>query len=332
MRARVTISDVARAANVSTQTVSRAINNKREIRPETRRHVLTVVERLGYEPNSLARGLATDRTAALGIIVPDIANPFFVEIIRGAEDLALEHDYNIFLCNTVENPAREAAMLKLLEQKRVDGIVLCSSCLTDDELQPLLARQRAVTLVNRPLLSAAEGAVWSDAEAGMRMSVEHLLHSGRRRIAFLGHLENTYGRRARRSGYESTLREHGIAVDSSLIGSCMPYMKDGLATAHNLLQEHREIDALICHNDLVAVGALQACHNLGVGVPDDIAIIGCDDIALAALVCPALTTLRVPSHELGRCAVSMIFDALVGVEHQAERVYTPELIVRQSAP
>jgi LacI family transcriptional regulator len=332
LRARVTIVDVARAANVSTQTVSRAINNKDEIRPETRQHVLAVAEQLGYQPNSLARGLATDRTATLGIVVPDIANPFFVEVIRGAEDLALEQDYNIFLCNTVENHAREAAVLRLLEQKRVDGVVLCSSALTDEELAPLVARQRAVALVNRPLLPGAVGAASSDAEQGMRLAVEHLLRCGRRRIGFLGSLENTYGRRARRLGYVSTLEAYGIPLDPALIGSCLPYLEEGQATAYCLLQQHPDLDALVCHNDLVAVGALQACHKLGIRVPDDVALVGFDDIPLAALVSPSLTSLRVPSGQLGRSAVQMIFDALAGAQTPTEVVFTPELMVRQSAP
>jgi LacI family transcriptional regulator len=330
LRVRITIADVARAANVSTQTVSRAINNKTEIRPETREHVLAVAEQLGYQPNSLARGLATDRTATLGIVVPDIANPFFVEVIRGAEDLALEHDYNIFLCNTVENQAREAAVLNLLEQKRVDGVVLCSSCLTDEELAPLVMRQRAVALVNRQWLPGTVGAASSDAEQGMRLAVEHLLACGRRRIGFLGHLENTYGRRARRIGYVTTLEAYGLPVDPALIGSCMPYLAEGQATARYLLQANPDLDGLVCHNDLVALGALQACRELGIRVPDDVAISGFDDIPLAALVSPALTTLRVPSGQLGRRAVQMIFDHLDGRQTPAEVIFTPELVVRQS--
>lgn len=332
MRARVTIADVARAANVSTQTVSRAINNKHEIRPATRLHVLAVADRLGYQPNGLARGLATDRTATLGIIVPDIANPFFVEIIRGAEDLALEHDYNIFLCNTVENPVREAAALRLLEQKRVDGIVLCSSCLAEGDLLPLLARQRAVVLVNRPPVAGAAGAVWADSCLGMRLAVEHLLSRGRRRIGFLAGSEHTYDRRARRISYEGTLADHGIAVEPALVESCLPYLADGAAATRRLLGRERGIDALICHNDLLAVGALQACAALGRQTPDDVAVIGFDDIPLASLVTPSLTTLRIPARQLGRRAAEMLFDDLGGYLTQRETVFTPELVVRASAP
>jgi LacI family transcriptional regulator len=331
LRARVTISDVARAANVSTQTVSRAINNKHEIRPETRQHVLAVAEELGYQPNGLARGLATDRTAALGIVVPDIANPFFVEIIRGAEDLALENGYNIFLCNTIENPQREAAVLRLLEQKRVDGIVLCSSCLPDDELQTLIVRHRAVALVNRPLLPGAVGAVWADSEAGIRLAMQMLFSHGRRRIGLLSSPGNTHGRRARQAAYLAALEAHGIQADPALIAHCMPYQVEGVAMARRLLQ-HRTIDGLVCHNDLLAVGALQACAELAINVPSDVAVIGFDDIPLAALITPALTTLRVPSAELGRCAVQMLFEHLTSGVEQAEVIFTPELVVRQSAP
>lgn len=330
MRARITIADVARAANVSTQTVSRAINNKSEIRPETRRRVLAIAERLGYQPNSLARGLATDRTATIGIVTPDIANPFFVEIIRGAEDLALEHDYNIFLCNTIENPRREAALLQLLEQKRVDGVVLCSSSLPDEELETLLVRQRAVALVNRPPLAGAVGAVRSDDELGVRLAFEHLITCGRRRIGFLGQLDNTYGRRTRYACYIKNLEEHGFVFTPTYVGSCMPYLGEGLAAAQQLLRQHPEIEGLICHNDLIALGALQACRELNIRVPDDLAIIGFDDIPFAALVTPALTTLRVCSTQLGRCAVAMLFAALAGEACENEVILSPELVVRQS--
>jgi LacI family transcriptional regulator len=166
----------------------------------------------------------------------------------------------------------------------------------------------------------------------MQIAMQTLLGHGRRRIGLLTSPGNTYGRRARQAGYIAVLEAHGIRPDPALIAYSMPYRVEGVAAARCLLRQHSAIDALVCHNDLLAVGALQACAELAICVPNDVAVIGFDDIPLAALITPALTTLRVPSAELGRCAVQMLFDHLSDGVEQAEVIFTPELVVRQSAP
>jgi LacI family transcriptional regulator len=328
----VTIADVAREANVSTQTVSRAINNKGEISPETRQRVLEVIERLGYRPNSIARGLATNRTLTLGLVVPDIANPFFPEVARAAEDLALEHGYNMFLCNTIEDPDREAAVLGLLEDKRVDGVILCASRLPDERLLPLLRRHKAVVLVNRPAPTEVAGIVRLDDVEGARRVVRHLLASGRGTLGLLAGPATAYSGQARARGFNAALADAGREHDPRRARQCPPYLEGGYQAALDLLAAHPEIDGLVCYNDLVAIGALQACRELGRDVPRDIAIVGCDDILLAGLVSPALTTLRVSKSMIGARAVQMLLDRIHGREAQAEVVFTPELVVRASAP
>jgi LacI family transcriptional regulator len=332
MRSSVTIADVAREASVSTQTVSRAINNKGEISPETRQRVLEVIERLGYRPNSIARGLATNRTLTLGVVVPDIANPFFPEVARGAEDLALDHGYNLFLCNTIEDPDREAAVLGLLEDKRVDGVMLCASRLPDERLLPLLRRHKAVVLVNRPAPAEVAGIVRLDEAVGSRLAVRHLLAAGRRTLGLLAGPPAAYSSQARARGFDAALAEAGQPSDPRRARPCPPYMDGGYHAARDLLAAHPEIEGLVCYNDLVAIGALQACRELGRRVPDDIALVGWDDIVLAGLVSPSLTTLRIPKSALGACAVQMLLDRIHGREAQAEVVFTPELVVRASAP
>jgi LacI family transcriptional regulator len=332
MRSIVTIVDVAREANVSTQTVSRALNNKGEISLETRQRVLEVVERLGYRPNSIARGLATNRTLALGLVVPDITNPFFSELARGVEDVALEHSYNVFLCNTIEDPKREVTMLGLLEDKRVDGVILCSSRLPDEQLLPLLRRHKAVVLVNRPAPPEVAGIVDVDDADGSRQAVQHLLAAGRQILGLLSGPPAAHSSWARSEGFAAGLMAAGRPVYPALIRHCTPYLEGGYQTARALLAEHPEVDGLVCFNDLVAIGALQACAELGRRVPADVAIVGCDDILLAGLVTPALTTLRVSKPAIGAHAVHMLLDRLQGRDGQAEVVVTPELIVRASAP
>jgi len=331
-RSSVTITDVAREAGVSTQTVSRVLNNKGEITPKTRRLVTDVIQRLGYRPNAIARSLVTRRTLSLGLVVPDIANPFFPEIARGAEDVALERGYNMFLCNTIEQAEREVGVLRLLEQKRVDGVVVCSARLPDEQLLPLLRRQQAVVLVNRSTAPEIAGTVRVDDAHGSAQVVGHLRARGRVRLGMLAGPANSFSGRERRRGFVDALRAAGAAQEPSRIVACAPTLDGGYQAAKTMLSADRSVDALVCYNDLVAVGVLQACHDLGVRVPDDVAVVGCDDILLASLMTPALTTVRVSKYEIGAAAVRMLLGRIEGANERSEVVIQPELIIRASAP
>jgi LacI family transcriptional regulator len=333
MRGRgITISDVAREAGVSAQTVSRVLNDKREISAPTRERVVGVIERLGYRPNSVARSLVSNRTFAIGLTVPDICNPFFPDIARGAEDTAREHGYEVFLCNTIEDPGREEAVLRALENRRVDGAVVCSSRLPDGRLLPWLERQRAAVLVNRPAPSEAAGSVRMNDASGTTRAVEHLLDGGRRVIGFLAGPARSHSRAERSRGYERALAGAGIQPDPGLTVPCDPTVEGGYEGALALLAEHSGVDGLVCYNDLVAVGALRAFGELGVRVPGDVAVVGCDDIMLAGLVSPALTTLRAPKYEIGAQAVGMLLEHIDGRRDRSEVILDPELVVRASAP
>ena len=222
MSKRVNIADVAREAGVSAQTVSRALNNKGEISTETRARVLETVDRLGYRPNTLARGLVTQKTSTLGLIVPDIANPFFSEVARGAEDAAHGAGFSLLLCNTMEDPSREIEALRTLEAQRVDGIVLCSSRLSDEAFGAMLARLPAVILVNREASGSDLRSVCIDDEAGARCATQHLLHSGRRTIAFLAGPPASQSGRRRAQGYQRALAEAGVSVDPALSAGVYP--------------------------------------------------------------------------------------------------------------
>ncbi len=330
---RVTIADVAREAGVSHQTVSRALNNKAEISPETRARVLEVVERLGYRPSLLARGLVTHKTTTLGLVVPDIANPFFSEVARGAENAAHAAGYNLFLCNTIEDPARELNVLRSLESQRVDGVVLCSSRLADQQIRAVAAALPAMVLVNRRLPGSGLTSICVDDERGALDAVRHLIARGRQAIAFLAGPPTSFSGRGRRRGYVAALEAAGRRVDDGLIRSCTPDLEGGRAAATALLISRPEIDALFCYNDLVAVGALQACAAWGRRVPEDIAVVGCDDILLAGLVSPSLTTLRSDQRRLGTLAVEALLRRINGCQSGCEDVsLQPDLIVRASAP
>jgi len=333
MTGRVTISDVAREAGVSLMTVSRVINDKEEISPSTRQHVLDVIERLGYRPSGIARGLATKRTGTIGLVVPDISNPFFSDVARGAEDRARIAGYHVFVCNADESQQRELSVLQSLEEKRVDGLVLCSSRLQDDALRAALEHHPAVVLVNRRLVGARAGAIVLADDASAQMATQHLLQSGHRAVGFLAGPLTSYSSWQRAKGYGAALETAGIRYNPDWVRPCSYEVKGGREMALTLLVDHPELTALFCYNDLVAVGALQACADLGRRVPDDLAIVGFDDIPMAALVTPALTTCHVPRHDLGDQAMRALLDRINGcMEECGEVVLYPTLIVRASAP
>jgi LacI family transcriptional regulator len=333
MSERVTMADVAREAGVSLMTVSRVVNHKGDVSPDTQRRVLAIIDRLGYRPSGIARGLATRQTRTLGLVIPDVANAFFASVARGAESQAYSQDYNVFLCNTNEDPQREVDALQSLDEKRVDGVVLCSSRLGEDELGRLLGRHPAVVLVNRLFDGGGVGMVVIDDECGGRLATQHLLGTGHRGIGLLAGPTTSYSGRQRAKGYHAALAEAGVSEGAGWVQHCAPTVDGGQGAARRLLTTQPELTALVCYNDLVAVGALQTCAELGRRVPADVALVGYDDIPLAELVAPPLTTCRVPGDELGQRAVQLLLGQIGGTSEGGGRVVLrPELIVRASAP
>jgi LacI family transcriptional regulator len=330
---RVTMADVAREAGVSSMTVSRVINDKGDVSPETRQRVIEVIARLGYRPSGIARGLATRRTGTLGLVIPDVANPFFSDVARGAEHVAYAAGYNVFLCNTEEDPQRELAVLRSLEEKCVDGVVLCSSRLDDGALGEVVARHTCVVLVNRRLGGGGVRSVLVDDETGGRLATEHLLQAGHRAVGFLAGPAASHSGRERARGYRAAMAGAGLRHKEAWVRHCPPMVEGGHQGARALLTGHPALTALFCYNDLVAVGVLQACAELGRQVPGDLSVVGYDDIPLAALVTPPLTTCRVPRYELGAEAVRLLLNEIDGCHDGCEEiVLRPDLVIRASAP
>lgn len=336
MSNRVTMSDVARKAGVSLMTVSRVINNKGDVSRETRQRVLETIASLGYRRSAIARSLATKETSTIGLVVPDVSNPFFAEITQGVERLAYSRGYHVFLCNTEEDPQRELAVIQSLEEKRVDGLILCSSRLEEDALVDVLANLPAAVLVNRHLDQPGEepfDSVVLDDERGGWLAARHLVQSGHRQIGFLAGPRASYSGAGRRKGFLSALQEAGIPPVDDWLRPCQPSVEGGYVATRQLLSAQPGLTALFCYNDLVAVGALQACVELSRRVPEELAVVGYDDIPVAALVSPALTTCRVPRYELGAKAVNALLERLRDCPGDASRiVLEPELVIRDSAP
>ena len=335
MNKRVTIADIAKEAGVSMMTVSRAINQKEGISEETRQRILSIADQIGYRPSGVARALATNRSCAIGLVIPDVTNPFFAQIARGAEDIAHAAGYGLFLVNTDENAARETNALDLLLEKQVDGVILCSSRLPQPQLREYVGHFPHVVLINRSLELPAEKDIATfnvDDHSGAKIAIAHFVDQGHTHIGLIAGPEGSNSAQQRLEGYIQGLQCAGIPYDAAAVERCSPDTEGGHQAIRSLLNRKSDITAVLAFNDLVAVGVVQACNALGVRVPEDIAVIGMDDIPLAALVRPRLSTLRIEKRALGRQAMSTLL-ALIGGEEQPPDIHQliqPTLILRDT--
>ena len=329
--------DVAQKAGVSLMTVSRVINNKGDVSSETRQRVLNVIRDLGYRPSGIARSLAAGQTFTIGLVVPDIANPYFSGMAHGVAMPAYEEGFGVLLCDSEELPERELALLDVLEEKRVDGVVVAAPRSPNEKLLPILKRHSNVVIVNR-LFDDYEvpghlGFVINDDRNGGHLITSYLLNSGHRAIGFLAGPSTSYGSERRHIGYREALEGAGIAYNPDYVTNCPPTVEGGRDATIDLIRRNPEISGLFCFNDLVAIGALQCCHQLKRQVPEDLAIIGYDDIPMASWVTPALTTCHVDFEEMGKLAIQLLIDQISGCSDSCENiVIQPQLVVRASAP
>jgi LacI family transcriptional regulator len=324
----ITLQDVAVRAGVSAKTVSRVINNQGEISEATRRRVLQVIDELGYRPNALARSLVSGKSSTVALIIPQITDPFFPEVMLGVENVARQHGYSVFLCNTNDDPQQELFHVDVLATKRVDGIILCGSRLNAEQLTDVARQHRVSILTSRdPVGSAVIGI---PGEAGLCEITTHLIRLGHQRLAHIGF--KIAEEKDRLSGYQRALRENGLEVDERRVVMVpRASIEAGRAAAKQVLDRAPELTAITCYNDLMAIGALQACTELGRRVPDDIAIVGFDDIPLASLMTPALTTMHVPRYQLGEMVMELLLRVIAADGPFEERLWIePRLIIRDT--
>jgi LacI family transcriptional regulator len=327
---RVTLGDVARVAEVSMMTVSRVINNKGRMSDETRQRVLDVIDKLGYRPNRAAQTLVTNRTNLVGFVVPDITNPYFAEIFEGVEDTLREESYNVLVANTNETTSREKTILQQLENGTVDGLISCSSRMADEELFPLLERYPNVVSITRPIPKHMGSLVVSDHHLGFRAlsGIRYLHEIGHRKIAYVGlkHYEVFVDM----NEFKRLLAQDGIYLADELYVTCEPKWKSGYEAGYKLLQTYTHLDAVVGGNDLVALGIMRAALDLGIKIPDDLSIIGADDILLASQVSPPLTTFHIDKYQIGAEAAKLLLQRIAGDTTYREYQYKTELIIRGS--
>lgn len=327
----VTIRDVARRAGVSVATVSRVVNRSpHRVTPATERRVRSAVRALGYRANIIAQGLKNRSSRTVALIVPDISNPFFPAIARGIEDTARAHGYAVLLCNTYEDLDRENAYLGLLRNRWVDGVIFATVGSNTRHLRALRRARLPVVLVARDVEGLAIDTVRVDNFRGEYEATQHLLRLGHRRIAHIAGPPALHVAAERRRGYLEALRTAGLEEEAVIVEG--DFTADGGRRAMTAaLHARPPVTAVAAANDLMAIGALEALRQLAARVPEDVAVVGFDDITFASLVSPALTTVAQPKYRMGQMAMERLLQLLQGGDARTRQtVLVPELVVRES--
>lgn len=328
---RITLADVAERAGVSQMTVSRVVNNTGRISAATRDHVQSVVKQLGYRPSSIARSLVTNRTYLIGLVVPDITNPFFATIVRGVQFIAWQNEYNVLLVDTHETPEQEQAILDRLDTTMIDGLIVASSRLTQSELEPRLEHFTNVVLINQFEQPSRSDVVIvnSDFHGRTTAAVRHLATSGRKKI---GCLSLNHRHDVTRPLFFAEGDACGLTFDEVWCQGVPPTWEGGYHGAHAMLAAFPDLEGLIGGNDMIAMGIMRAAKERGLHIPDDLAIIGGDDTLLASQLTPPLTSFRVDCYGIGTVSATHIFNCIENTSDYPHITFPDKIVVRESAP
>jgi LacI family transcriptional regulator len=329
----VTLKELAARANVHASTISRVANNDPGLRiaAATRSRIEALLRETGYQPNGIARGLKMRQTNVLAVVIPDVTNPFFAALFRGVEDAAAPHGFNVLLCNTDGLPERQRSHLQSLQARRVDGVILASSFLKDASVRELRKQGRPYVLVNRFSDDGEDPFVGSDDLLGGQLATAHLIDLGHTRIGHLAGNSTVSTGLLRRRGYLAAHAAADLEADQRLIVEAGYTEESGAAAARRLLALANPPTAVFAVTDMVALGAAEVARQMGLRIPEDLAIVGYNDIPLASRMNPGLTTMHVPIHDFGSAAARMLLDQIESEEPTRRRVrFTPDLIVRES--
>jgi LacI family transcriptional regulator len=309
----VTLRDVAEAAGVHPSTASRALNaeTRAMVNPDTVKRVLAAAKRLGYLPNSLARGLKLNRTFTIGMLIPDLTNPLFPPIVRGVEDRMMEAGYTLILANTDNDPDKEASLFSGMWWRRVDGLILATARRDYPLLDDLRARGLPVVLINRTVDDPPVSAVTGDDHAGIGLAVRHLVGLGHRRIAHVAGTQAVSTGLARYQSFVSWMQSEGLVADPELIVFTEWFQEEpGRAACRELLDRDVDFSAVVAANDLIAMGCYDVLHERGRDVPADVSVVGYNDIAMCDKLDPPLTTVRLPNYQMGVKSAELLLRAI----------------------
>lgn len=325
-----TMRDVGTAAGVSTATVSRVLNRSGVVAPELSQRVQQAISDLGYRPNLVARGLRNQTTSVLALVFADIENPFFASVCRGVEDIARRFGYSVLVCNADEDEEKEAEYVNVLTSQSVAGVIIAPAS-DHTNVQPLLDRNVAIVALDRRLPYLSDS-VHSDSRAGARSATRHLLDAGARRVGCITGPRGVTTAEERLAGYREALVAARIAPEAELEGFGNYREDGGYRATRTMLELPDPPDALFVANNGMLVGALRACVEAGLRIPDDVSLVGFDDLPWADFVQPPITTVRQPTYEIGSAAARLLVERIGGLASPPrEIVFQPELVIRGSS-
>jgi DNA-binding LacI/PurR family transcriptional regulator len=333
----VTIKDIARQAGVAHTTVSRALRGSPLIPPETTQRIRQIAAELGYHPSAAARSLKTSRSQVLGVVVSNLDDPFFSEILQGIESVAQESGYSLFVAASHHDPQREQRIVQAMVEHRVDGVIICSTPFSAEQARLLLEYDRPIVVVNNQSAEDYRYSIYHDDVDGSRQITRHLLDLGHQRIAYLGNAASGRTTLDRLSGFRCELAAAGRTIPAEYIYQAPGGgAQDGLAAVLHFLDLPERPSALVCFNDMMAVGVLKGLQQAGLRVPADCSVTGFDNITFSAYTQPALTTFDQPKRFIGAEAARLILGLMqspMGAGATAEpviRLLKGQLLVRES--
>ncbi|SDG28748.1 LacI family transcriptional regulator [Sinosporangium album] len=326
--------DVAKAAGVHAATASRALNpdTRGLVNAETARRVLKVAKALGYRPNPIARSLKTARTRTVGLVIPDLTNPLFPPIVRGIEEVLEAAGYSAWLTNTDDDPRREQTLIDSLRSRQVEGLIVATARLRHPLLESLHRQGVRMVLINRRTQEPDIPSVTADDAVGTALAVKHLAGLGHRRIAHLAGPRHTSTGVIRASAFRHAIRDHGLADDPELTVECAQWTEEeGARAMSGLLERGVECTAVVAGNDLIALGCYDAFSRHGLSCPDDVSVVGFNDMPFLDKLRPPLTTVALPHHDIGVEAARMLLECIEEPERHPRSVLLPvSLAVRGS--
>ena len=331
-----TLHEVARLAGVSVSTVSRVLTPERRhlVNDETAKRVEEAIQTVRYSPNSLARGLKTRRSLTVGVLIPDLRNPVFPPMLRGIEERLARDDYTPLIVNTDNDPAREHRAFEKLQARQVDGFILATTIRNDEVIDRAIAVGAPVVLLNRTVSDGRVHAVVPNDRHGMRLAVEHLVELGHTAIGHVAGPSSTSSGQRRREGFRAAMRRHGLAAPRPFVQQAAAFTAPaGREAARKLLDGGKPLTAIVAGNDLLALGCYDALQERGLRCPDDVSIVGFNNMPFADRFNPPLTTLYFPHEELGRIAAQLLVGRLgpdPAAQTPREVMVEPSLVIRGS--
>ncbi|MBS7429317.1 catabolite control protein A [Virgibacillus pantothenticus] len=327
----ITIYDVAREANVSMATVSRVVNGNPNVKPTTRKKVLATIERLGYRPNAVARGLASKKTTTVGAIIPDISSIFFAELARGIEDIATMYKYNMILSNSDQNEDKEVQLINTMLEKQVDGIIFMGGNISEQHVQQFKSSSVPVVLAATYDENNEIPSVNIDYEQAAFEATQFLIEQTKAVPALVSGLEETHINQLKYKGYARALNEAGLSVDESLIVKGDYSYSSGIEAVNQLLEENKKPEAIFVASDEMALGVIHGIQDKGYRVPDDIEVFGFDNTRLATMVRPTLSTIVQPMYDIGAVSMRLLTKYMNKEEVQDQKVVLPHRIEKRNS-